>query len=40
MAALKVSDNTAGRLVEEMEKKGLVKQVGEHKDTYYVEAKG
>jgi len=40
MAALKVSDSTAGRLLAEMEKKGLVKQVGEHKDAYYVEAKG
>jgi predicted HTH transcriptional regulator len=40
MAALKVSDSTAGRLLAEMETKGLVKQVGEHKDAYYVEAKG
>ena len=40
MAALKVSDSTAGRLLAEMEKKGLVKQVGEHKDAYYIEAKG
>ena len=36
MAALKVSDSTAGRLLAEMETKGLVKQVGEHKDAYYV----
>lgn len=39
MAALKVSDSTAGRLLAEMEKKGLVKQVGEHKDAYYVTGK-
>lgn len=36
MAALKISDSTAGRLLAEMETKGLIKQVGEHKDAYYV----
>lgn len=36
MAALKVSATTAWRVLEELEKKGLIKQVGEHKDAYYV----
>lgn len=34
--ALKVSATTAWRVLDEMEKKGLLKQVGEHKDAYYV----
>lgn len=36
MAALKISDSTAGRLLAQMEAKKLIKQVGEHKGTYYV----
>jgi len=36
MTAIKVSATTAWRVLDEMEKKGLVKQVGEHKDAYYV----
>ncbi|MBI4411844.1 MAG: DeoR family transcriptional regulator [Deltaproteobacteria bacterium] len=36
MEALKISDSTAGRLLDEMERKGAIIQVGQHKDTYYV----
>lgn len=37
-AALAVSSTTAWRKLSDMEKKGLLKQVGEHKDAYYVAA--
>jgi len=33
---LRISSSTAGRLLDEMEKKGLVEQVGQHKGTHYV----
>jgi hypothetical protein len=36
MAALKISDSTAGRLLAEMEEKKLIRQVGEHRDASYV----
>ena len=33
---LKISGSTAGRLLDEMEKKGLIEQVGQFKDTHYI----
>jgi uncharacterized membrane protein len=33
---LSISSSTAWRLLEEMEKKGNVEQVGQHKDAYYI----
>lgn len=35
-ALLGISSSTAGRLLDEMEKKGVVEQIGQHKDTHYV----
>ncbi|MBU4483990.1 winged helix-turn-helix domain-containing protein [bacterium] len=34
--ALKISGSTAGRLLDAMQEKGLIKQVGQYKDTHYV----
>jgi len=40
MAQLKISDSTAGRLLDGMEKKGVITQVGQYKDAYYVAGAG
>lgn len=39
MAKLPISDSTAVRLFDEMEKKGLIRQEGQMKGAYYVGAK-
>jgi len=36
MDALKLSDSSVGRILNEMERKKQIQQVGEYKDTYYV----
>jgi uncharacterized membrane protein len=33
---LNISGSTAGRILDEMEKKGIVEQVGQYKDTHYI----
>lgn len=33
---LKISTSTTGRLLDEKETNGLVEQVGQYKDTYYI----